>query len=489
MANMDSEDQEQKAALVPKGWVASAEAADLESAEKVPQQSAAASPDRVYYIDWLRVMAVYLVVVFHSIQACTAIHLWEETSSSKRAIIAFRSTCLQFGIPLFFQIAGRARALAKPKGIFESVVTRGLRLVPPLLIGWAFLVVPFWQFPYIPTEHEDAPTSFLPFLHWFFKPGHFIFTLSWLWFLPVLFCVEVAALPFVLFADHKSPLAGLAAMTVLLGLCAFGYFLCGLGLIFCMFLLLGPCFALALVLLVDVPQAGVRRTPWRPSHWMAVHGLTLVMMASQVGMVCSFGYADLAKAHADPMTPAIVMFFEFYLLGFFLQRWGQDPTDILLAPSTSEPVGLLKAAKLITAMLPAAYVVGICAGASTGDWEAGLFPIYSASYSGGAYFAAMYVIGTWSGIGLSVPGVRGMSDMEVDPSIYRHMTGSAIVVYVFHYAFIQSFAYWGLLANGLTFGVWKVLSPLLLFTFGLGGPLCVYALMTRCKILGKLFGV
>mmetsp|Transcript_64320 Transcript_64320/g.119555 ORF Transcript_64320/g.119555 Transcript_64320/m.119555 type:complete len:474 (+) Transcript_64320:77-1498(+) len=457
---------------------------DVESAEKVLPSA----PERVFYIDWLRVMAVYLVVVFHSIQACTAIHLWEETASTMRAIIAFRSTCLQFGIPLFFQIAGRARALAKPKGVFDSVVTRGLRLLPPLIIGWAFLVVPFWQFPYIPTEVDDAPTSFIPFLQWFFKPGHFIFTLSWLWFLPVLFCVEVATLPFVLFAEHKSPIYGVAAALVLVLLAVCGYLFCGLGILFCIFMVTGPALALAMVPLVGVPKAGEERSMWRPSHWIAVHSLTLVMMISQVGMATSFGYADLARAHADPMTPAIVMFFGFYLLGFFLQRWGQDPTDILRIPSDAEPVGLLRVAKLITAMLPAVYVTGICAGASTGEWELGLFPIYSASYKGGAYFAAAYVVGTWSGIGLSLPGVRGMSDMEVDPGLYKHLTSSALVVYVFHYAFIQSFAYWGLRANGLTFGIWKVLSPIVLFVAGLGGPLCVYALLTRCKFLGKFFG-
>mmetsp|Transcript_11301 Transcript_11301/g.16009 ORF Transcript_11301/g.16009 Transcript_11301/m.16009 type:complete len:146 (-) Transcript_11301:155-592(-) len=78
---------------------------------------------------------------------------------------------------------------------------------------------------------------------------------------------------------------------------------------------------------------------------------------------------------------------------------------------------------------------------------------------------------------------------EVHPVAYKYLTGSSLVVYIFHYALVQPFAYWVLRDWGFNEGVWKVLGPFVTFAFGLSGCLLIYAILLRVKVLGWIFGV
>ena len=57
----------------------------------------------------MRIVAIYLVVSYHVVQALDWIGLW--CGEQKLEDISFRCVALQIGMPMFFHISGRAQAL------------------------------------------------------------------------------------------------------------------------------------------------------------------------------------------------------------------------------------------------------------------------------------------------------------------------------------------------------------------------------------------
>lgn len=97
---------------------------------------------RAYYLDWLRILAIYSVVFYHCIQGLDWINLWVGTE--KRHVMAYKSSSLQIGMPIFFHISGRAQAFSKPKEVITVMLERFIRLIIPFVFGMLVLV-PFWQ--------------------------------------------------------------------------------------------------------------------------------------------------------------------------------------------------------------------------------------------------------------------------------------------------------------------------------------------------------
>mmetsp|Transcript_16824 Transcript_16824/g.39042 ORF Transcript_16824/g.39042 Transcript_16824/m.39042 type:complete len:497 (+) Transcript_16824:69-1559(+) len=468
--------------------------------EEKPERAA-----RLYYIDWMRTLTVWLVLFFHSLQVCAAVQMVDKQYSPW--YYSYRGTSLEIGIPLLFHISGRAKALAKPKGLGELVVQRGLRLLPPLAFGWAFLVVPCWQYVYLREEIPGAPQSLLPWLQWFFRPENFQFTMSWLWFLPCLYGVEMLCLPIILFAERPSvlmflPIVALAALAF--AILEYG---CGFNAIFMLATIAGP--LLAVFLTVILHARTDKRTGWRPEFWAASQALTVVMCISHVVMVCNFGYDSFFKNNNFGVTdadtiigmkivPALVMLYGFYLHGYFAQRWRGDIKDVVNVDKETAPRTLgeeadltLVLAKFWCAVMPCFLILGISLGSPSGEWETGIFPVYSASYMGwhAPLYGVTHILGTWSWTILLVTLLSFCANEEVHPVAYKYLTGSSLVVYIFHYALVQPFAYWVLRDWGFNEGVWKVLGPFVTFAFGLSGCLLIYAILLRVKVLGWIFGV
>mmetsp|Transcript_45097 Transcript_45097/g.107211 ORF Transcript_45097/g.107211 Transcript_45097/m.107211 type:complete len:495 (+) Transcript_45097:87-1571(+) len=468
---------------------------------------APASPSRIYYIDWIRTLTIWLVLFFHSLQVCNAVQMLD--SQYDRWYTAYRGTSLEIGIPLLFHISGRAKALAKPKGLCELVVRRGLRLLPPLFVGWAFLVVPCWQYVYLREEIPGAPQSLLPWLQWFFKPQNFQFTMSWLWFLPCLYGVEIFSLPIILFAEQPSVLRVVPIVVLAASAVGILYFGCGFNATFMLATVAGPLLAVCLSTVVRVRQPTDEVPEWRPERWMASQALTVLMMITHVVMICNFGYSTFFKNNGFGVTdantiigmkivPALVMLYGFYLHGYFLQSWRGDAVDVVSASKPKAPRSIGQAtslplvlAKLWCTVLPCLLVLGISLGTPDGDWETGIFPVYSATYLDGSapLYGVTHIIGTWSWTTLIVTMLSFCANDEVHPVLHKYLTGSSLVVYIFHYAMIQPFAYWVLRDGGLNEGAWKVVGPFITFAFGLSACLLIYAVLLRVKALGWIFGV
>lgn len=470
-----------------------------EEEEKKPVTGGPSPPaQRYFYLDWMRMIAIYLVVIFHCIQGLEVAGCWDK--SHQHAVVSYRSMCYQTGMPIFLNIAGRARALARTEAIWQVIKRRFLRLGVPLLIGYVFLIVPLWQFAYLPYETPGMPKRFLPWLAYFLQPGHFMFTLSWLWLLPVLFFVEVFSLPVILYAEtgDLSYLAGAAGLgAVVVGLLVP---VCGMDLIVPIQVMTPSAVALALVHMVGLPPSrGPPLARWRPGHWLASQVLTAIQVAAHIALVCSFQYTTLFQdnifGQKDPkfvesfkFIPGALLYFGFYQHAYFTQRWAQEPLD-LPGEGDDEADSRLAGARLWNVLVTGLCFSTLALGANVGEDETGVFPVYSASFMHAPLYGAVSIAGTWAFNSIVTPLARFVCGEEVHPWLYKHGTGSVLVVYIFHYALIHPFVFWVIKDYGLVGGPWVVLAPLMTFTFAVCGSLGAYAALVHVPCLGALFGV
>ncbi len=161
----------------------------------------AAPSARLYYLDWLRVLAMFGVFIFHNARFYDSFSDWEVRNSTTdpgaTVIVAFFS---QFIMPIFFLISGAAVYYAfKSRTPGKFVWERFLRLFIPIVFGMLVVVVP--QSYFYALSHGEVITGnvfqiYIQYLQTL--PG-----LPWhhLWFLFYLFGFSIIALP--LFVSWK----------------------------------------------------------------------------------------------------------------------------------------------------------------------------------------------------------------------------------------------------------------------------------------------
>jgi len=169
--------------------------------------------DRQYYIDWLRLMAVFLLFFFHT--ACI-FHPWSDfyiKNDQLSPLIAyiFVWTVGHWHMSLFFILAGASTyfALQKRSGI-EYIKERVKRLFIPLIFGTFVLVPPLSYLGLL--NHSDYSQSFIAWFPNFFHlqtadlNGFFLGGLSvgHLWFILHLFVYSLIALPLFLYFNRDS---------------------------------------------------------------------------------------------------------------------------------------------------------------------------------------------------------------------------------------------------------------------------------------------
>ena len=180
-------------------------------------------PTRRDYIDWLRVLAVLLLMLNHT--ACIFdIFLpfyIENAQKSKVLSYLFLNGFEPWHMPLFFLLAGASTWFALSfRSAGEYVAERFKRLIIPFIFAQLVLVPPqsyiglrshkgytgsFWQF--YPRFFEMNPEGIEGYTGGY-TPGH-------LWFVPVLFILAMVALPGFLFLKSKRGqrlIGGLAAL-------------------------------------------------------------------------------------------------------------------------------------------------------------------------------------------------------------------------------------------------------------------------------------
>lgn len=448
--------------------------------------------DRIYYLDWLRILAIYLVVMYHCIQALDWIDLWQ--GIERQHVVAYKASSLQVGMPIFFHISGRAQALTgKPKAMRATCIVRFKRLIIPFVVGY-FLLIPFWQYVWL-RERPDNPQYFIVWIFWFFNPfgSNYKFSVGWLWFLPTLFGIGVCSAPIFLFAENHEPKYGIISVVVLVGMSGL-LILAGCPWMMMVMFCMGPLGMAALTMIVPFPPKN--EVSWSEMRWLAVQGSTVMQILTDIGLVCSFKYSELGGLK---MMPAMLLFFCFYVHGYFVQRWavGRAEAESSIATQAQlggrRRVGFLGQLKVWTGVWQILTVgmmlLSIATGTPVGEWEEELFPIYSASYKGSPFFGAAHICGTWAMIGLTVAWFQAFANREIHPEVYKHATSSVIVIYIFHFVFIAPFVYWVCRDFGMTLGGWKLINPVLTMAVGCIGPLIVYVLLMRYPAAGALFGL
>ena len=171
------------------------------------------TPDRRYDIDWLRLMAVFLLFFFHA--ACI-FHPWSDyyiknDQLSPVITYIFVWAVGHWHMSLFFILAGASTyfALQKRSGV-EYVKERLKRLFIPLIFGTLVLVPPLSYLGLL--NHSDYSQSFIAWFASFFHlqttdlSGYFLggLTVGHLWFILHLFVYSLIALPLFLYFNRDS---------------------------------------------------------------------------------------------------------------------------------------------------------------------------------------------------------------------------------------------------------------------------------------------
>ena len=167
-----------------------------------------ATRPRQYHIDWLRVIAIFLVFVYHTLRPFSSegFHVVNDRAYAGVDII---TTILPiFGMPLVFLISGAGAfyALGKRSG-GRYLWDRVLRLVVPFIVGMVT---------YIPllvylerVQHGDFQGNFPQFMAQYFDGlyafgGDFAWMGLHLWYLALLFLFTLLMLPLMAWLRHSA---------------------------------------------------------------------------------------------------------------------------------------------------------------------------------------------------------------------------------------------------------------------------------------------
>jgi glucan biosynthesis protein C len=192
--------------------------------DSLSKKAVPTKPERVYSIDWLRVLAVLLLIPFHSARIFDTLEDFYVKSSQASVgltvgIIDFLN---RWQMPLFFLLAGAATWYALGfRETGEYVKERIKRLLIPLLFG-VLVIVPLQAY-VAALSHVTFAGSFLQYLPYYFTPHEastdytgLIFTVAHLWFILFLFPIMLVALPLLQFLKRDS---GKRVIATLAGFC------------------------------------------------------------------------------------------------------------------------------------------------------------------------------------------------------------------------------------------------------------------------------
>ena len=167
---------------------------------------AARGATRRHDIDWLRILAVLLLIPFHSARVFDFIEpFYVKNGEISTALSAFIGFVSPWHMRLLFLLAGAATWFALDfRGGAGYVKERVKRLLIPLLFGVLVIVPPQAYFARL--FHENYTGSLLEYLPYYFTPHQadtdytgLVFTMAHLWFIMFLFVYALVALPLLLY--------------------------------------------------------------------------------------------------------------------------------------------------------------------------------------------------------------------------------------------------------------------------------------------------
>ncbi len=175
----------------------------------------AETPGRLYYLDWIRVLAMFGIFFFHNARFYDALSDWHvknaTTNLAASIAVGFMS---QWIMPLFFLIAGASTFYAlKARRPGQYVQERTLRLLIPLMFGMLIIVAPQAYFEAVSHGEQFGGFNFFQ-IYWLYLQT--LPDMNWfhLWFLVDLFIFSVITIPlfFTGSSAGKSVITRLAAV-------------------------------------------------------------------------------------------------------------------------------------------------------------------------------------------------------------------------------------------------------------------------------------
>lgn len=157
------------------------------------------SDNRLYYLDWLRVLAFSILLFEHCAELFVPWSFWVKNAEVSNALGYFITFLKPWRMPLLFMVSGAALFLAcKRKSSMDILKERSIRIMLPL-VGAIFLVIPpqiyfiriqegyrdnFWQFYQSVFDFSWFPQGNLHWLHLWYLGFILGFTLLVIPFLP-----------------------------------------------------------------------------------------------------------------------------------------------------------------------------------------------------------------------------------------------------------------------------------------------------------------
>ena len=91
---------------------------------------------RLYYIDWLRVLAIFGVFLFHSSSVFNTMDFHIKNADQSEMLTIIQAFFFPWGMPLFFTIAGAGTWFAlRRRSSIEYIRERTNRLLIPFVVG------------------------------------------------------------------------------------------------------------------------------------------------------------------------------------------------------------------------------------------------------------------------------------------------------------------------------------------------------------------
>jgi surface polysaccharide O-acyltransferase-like enzyme len=155
----------------------------------------------LYYIDWLRVLAILGVFLFHATNVFNTMPWHIKNADQSVVITTIQAFFFPWGMPLFFMIAGAGTWFAlKRRTSSQYVKERASRLLIPFVVG-SILLTPAqlyleWSHKVQTDVFAGSFTQFVGSLPWGPNPRIFGVVGYHLWFLGFLFMFSLLALPF-----------------------------------------------------------------------------------------------------------------------------------------------------------------------------------------------------------------------------------------------------------------------------------------------------
>jgi len=156
---------------------------------------------RLYYIDWLRVLAILGVFLFHATNVFNTMPFHIKNAEQSVVITTIQAFFFPWGMALFFMIAGTGTWFAlKRRTSSQYIKERSRRLLIPFVVGSIILSPIQLYFEWSHKVHTGvfagSFTQFLGSLPWGASPRIFGVVGYHLWFLGFLFMFSLLALPF-----------------------------------------------------------------------------------------------------------------------------------------------------------------------------------------------------------------------------------------------------------------------------------------------------